>query len=81
MLELIGVVLILVGFSALVFLGAVMLSIWLEEVSIEVRRPGGSDPVEDSLAAAGRISAAAFEAEALMHTAAQQAKRGEEEQG
>lgn len=78
MLEAIGVLLALVGFLALVVGGAIALAVWLDGLAIELRSAADSDPTEESLAAAGRLSAAGFEAERLMHTLAEQVRREED---
>lgn len=79
MLALVTSVLVLVGFVAVVAVAALAISSWLDDRVIEIWPAGSSDdPTQRGLDAASRISAAAFEAEQLMHTLAQQAKRDEE---
>lgn len=80
MLAFITAILVLVGFVALVLAASIALSAWLDDRVIEIRPAAeADDPTAHSLTAAGRISAAAFETEHLMHTLAQQAKREEEQ--
>lgn len=66
-------------FDPLTILIAVLFLIWVFSDSDEESASTEIDPYSESLDAASRISAMAFQAEQLMHRAAAQAKTEEEE--
>jgi hypothetical protein len=67
-MELLIALLATIGFLTVVLVCALGIVLWLEEVT-ESQEP---DPYREGLDASARISAMAFEAERLMHQAAQE---------